>query len=80
MTQYEKLRVENGRLVITDARAIPQSDLSAECFKFRGLVARDDCEARDTDECGGQAIRKTLKNELGRNVPLGRPIETEGSK
>jgi hypothetical protein len=48
-----------------------QSRMTGECWliQFRGLAACEDCEALDTPDCGGQNIRKTLKNEKGFDIP-----------
>lgn len=53
-------------------KEIPQNTLSAECWlvQINGLEACEDCELLNTEECGGQEIRKTLKNKLGLSVPL----------
>lgn len=56
------------------ARIVRQGDLTSECWmvQFRGLEACRDCEFRDTEDCGGQEIRKTLKNNKGKDIPLGK--------
>jgi hypothetical protein len=38
---------------------------------MRGLSECDTCPLKDTDECGGENIRKTGKNSLGYTVPVG---------
>ena len=59
---YQKAKVENGQLVITESKVIDQSKLTSDCWliQFDGLSACQNCPARDTRECGGQAIRKRL--------------------
>lgn len=54
------------------AVSIPQDALSPECWliQFQGPKACDTCEVLDTDECGGQLIRKTGHNEKGYAVPI----------
>jgi len=54
-------------------RKIPQKQLSSECWfvQMRGLSECDTCPLKDTDECGGENIRKTGKNSLGYTVPVG---------
>ena len=54
------------------SRTVSQSNLSAECWlvQIQGLEYCKTCESKDTDECGGQEIRKTGKNEVGENVPI----------
>jgi len=58
------------------ARSIPQSELTAECWlvQMSGLDRCKLCEFVDTEECGGADIRKTGKNEKGYKVPLGEPL------
>lgn len=59
---YQKAKVENGRLVITESKEINQSELTDECWliQFEGLSACKTCKANLTPDCGGQAIRKRL--------------------
>lgn len=56
-----------------ETRLIPQKHLTSECWmvQFRGLKACEECEFKDTSECGGKAIRKKLMNVKGYKVPLG---------
>lgn len=70
--KYATLAMEAGQLVETNARMIPQGKLTPECWliQMRGFEACDDCEFRDTDECGGQHIRRTGRNAAGYKVPL----------
>lgn len=53
-------------------RTIKQDKLSSECWmiQFQGLEACRNCPYKNTAECGGKAIRKTLMNEKGHKVPL----------
>lgn len=59
---YQKARVENNKLVITESKEIDQSKLTSDCFliQFDGLSACENCEALNTVDCGGQTIRKQL--------------------
>jgi positive regulator of sigma E activity len=59
-----------------DTMIVRQSQMTAECWliQFQGKKACDECEARDTGDCGGENIRKTGKNEKGFSVPLGSKI------
>ena len=61
---------------VTEARAIPQAQLSAECWEiqFRGVKACEQCPALGSLDCGGKNIRKTGKNEKGFTVPLGQEV------
>jgi|GEM_PF-1494583 len=54
-------------------RQTPTWKLTPECWavQFYGRQYCETCEFKDTDECGGQRIRKTGKNEKGYLVPLG---------
>lgn len=65
--------VEFGRdLKPVKAVTIDQASMTAECWsvQIKGLEACKSCELRDTDDCGGENIRKTGKNEKGFPVPL----------
>ncbi len=59
---YQKAKIENDQIVITESKVIDQSKLTSDCWliQFDGLAACENCEAKDTAECGGQAIRKQL--------------------
>jgi len=48
-----------------------QKRMTGECWliQLQGLGACTNCEALDTPECGGQNIRKTLKNKKGYDIP-----------
>lgn len=62
-----------NREIVSNTRIIPQKDLTGECWliQFQGLSACHNCEAVNTDECGGKKIRERLQNEKGISVPLG---------
>jgi len=62
---------------ITEARQADQSKLTAECWdvQFWGLEKCETCQWKDSDECGGQEIRKTGKNKKGYSVPIGKKID-----
>lgn len=55
------------------ARQIPQQMLTGECWMIQldGPWICKTCVALGTDDCTGQAIRKTGKNSKGHSVPLG---------
>lgn len=63
---YQKAKVVNGKMVITDTKVIDQSKLTSDCWliQFEGLVACESCPARDTSDCGGKVIRKRLEDEI----------------
>lgn len=54
-------------------RSIPQNQMTSECWmvQMHGLEECEKCELKDTNECGGENIRKTGKNSKGHPVPLG---------
>ncbi|KKN71222.1 hypothetical protein LCGC14_0422650 [marine sediment metagenome] len=59
---YQKAKIENGQVVITESKMIDQSKLTGECWliQFDGLSVCETCEVKDTADCGGQAIREQL--------------------
>lgn len=59
---YQKAKVVNGQIVITESKEIDQNKLTSECWliQFNGLSACETCGSKDTPECGGQMIRKRL--------------------
>ena len=60
---YQKAKIVDGQMVITESKVIDQSKLTSDCWliQFDGLAACANCEIKDTAECGGQAIRKRLE-------------------
>jgi len=58
------------------ARIIPQNQMTSECWsvQMEGLDACGKCPFRDTEDCGGENIRKTGKNSRGVFVPLGTEV------
>ena len=69
---YNPIRSQNSQLKGAINMMIKQSSMTAECWliQFSGLTACKSCEAKDTEDCGGIEIRKTLKNSKGFPVPL----------
>lgn len=59
---YQKGKIKNGQIVITESRVIDQSKLTSDCWLIQldGLSACETCELLNTPNCGGQAIRKRL--------------------
>ncbi len=59
---YQKAKIENGQVIITESKEIKQSELTSDCWpiQFNGLSACKTCEFVNTAECGGQTIRKQL--------------------
>ncbi len=61
---YQKAKIVNDQIVITESKEIDQNKLTSDCWliQFNGLSACKTCEALNTSDCGGQAIRKRLIN------------------
>jgi hypothetical protein len=59
-------------MTVKAIRTINSAHLTSECWQvqFEGLEACETCEYRDTENCGGQEIRETGKNDMGYKVPL----------
>ena len=55
---------------VTNVKTIKQRDLIFDCWFIQvfGIEACNDCEVLDTDECGGQEIRKKLLENLEQNI------------
>jgi len=53
-------------------KIISQKMLSTECWFVQvwGVEACEDCDYRDTQECGGKRILDTGSNTLGYKIPL----------
>ena len=54
-------------------RIIPQNQMTGECWSVQmgGLEACEKCTYKDTEDCGGENIRKIGKNRGGYVVPIG---------
>ena len=50
-------------------KTMKQSNLTSECFLIQmfGIEKCKDCESLNTDECGGQEIRKRILKENDKN-------------
>jgi hypothetical protein len=61
---YQEGYVENGQLKFKNKKEIDQKNLTSDCWliQFKGLKACENCEFKDTDECGGGETLKKLKN------------------
>ncbi len=57
---------------IIERKEIDQDKMTSECWEiqFSGIGACEECELKDTDECGGKGIRKSMKNSKGIDVPI----------
>jgi len=53
-------------------KQINQNQLTEECWLIQmwGLESCKNCEAFETEDCGGKEILKTKKNNRGFTVPL----------
>jgi hypothetical protein len=62
MFTCSEAKVENGQLVLTGTKQIDQSKLTSDCWlvQFNGLTACENCEARNTPDCGGGETLKRL--------------------
>lgn len=49
---YQKGKIIDGQLVITDSKEIDQNKLTSDCWliQFEGLAACKNCEFKDTSE------------------------------
>lgn len=63
MTTFQRMAVEDGRLVPTFTKVVNQAELTADCWliQFRGVKACEDCEFLNTPDCGGKSIRKAIR-------------------
>ena len=65
-----------------EIKSIKQSDLSSECWLIQmfGLSSCKNCEAFDTDDCGGKEILKNGFNEKGIDIPLQDQTQKKGKE
>jgi hypothetical protein len=59
---FQKATVNNGQVTITESKVVDQSKLTSDCFliQIEGIKACENCEFKDTKDCGGMKIRKRL--------------------
>jgi hypothetical protein len=64
--------VHDSQSAVAKVKSVRQANLTAECWLVQiwGKGQCERCGVKDTDECGGQNIRKTGKNEKGLEVPI----------
>ena len=62
---YQTAKIENGEIKITESKSIDQNKLTGDCWLIQmgGLSACKNCEALNTDDCGGRSIREQLLQE-----------------
>ena len=67
--KYQKMD-SDGK--VTTVNEVDQNQMTGECWliQLQGKSACETCEAKLTQDCGGQKIRDTGKNEKGFAVPL----------
>ena len=68
-----RTEMREGVLVELESKTIQQSNLSPECWYVQVWGVEKGCatcEFKDTEECGGENIRKTGKNDKGITVPI----------
>ena len=60
--KYNKAVVKNGQIEIVETKTIDQSNLTSDCWliQFNGLEACKNCKVKNTPDCGGGKILKTL--------------------
>ena len=63
---YKEGYLENGELKFKNEKEIEQSTLTSDCWliQFKGLMACNTCELKDTDECGGGDTLKRLTDKV----------------
>jgi len=51
---YQKAKIENGQIVITESKVMGQNKLTSDCWliQFNGLSACENCDIKDTPDCG----------------------------
>lgn len=56
---------------------VNQAHMTSECWmiQFKGLSACNDCEFKNTSQCGGPGIVLSGKNKKGYRVPLGKKLK-----
>jgi len=62
MFRYSKAKFENGQVILTETKQIDRNKLTSDCWpiQFSGLAACENCEARNTSDCGGGETLKKL--------------------
>ena len=52
----------NSDGTVTNIKTMKQSELTSECWMIQmfGIEKCDNCDVLNTDECGGQEIRKRI--------------------
>lgn len=61
--KYKEGYIENGQLKFKNAKQVDQNNLTSDCWliQFNGLDACENCELKNTDECGGGDTLAKLK-------------------
>lgn len=63
--EYKEMYLKNGQVKFKNIKQIDQSILTSDCWlvQFNGLVACENCEFKDTEECGGGKTLAKLKRQ-----------------
>ena len=62
--EYKEGYLENGELKFKNVKQIDQNKLTSDCWliQFRGLEACEDCDLKNTNQCGGgKTLKKFIK-------------------
>lgn len=64
--KFNKARIENGQIVITESIEVDQNKLTSNCWEIqiKGLTACNTCELKDTENCGGGKTLKQFHKKL----------------
>jgi hypothetical protein len=63
---FQKAIIEDGKVKITESKEVNQKSLTSDCWliQLEGPSACENCEARNTEECGGgESLRKLQKRK-----------------
>lgn len=69
--KVSKGKLVDGKLVATDTIEVNQNKLTSDCWliQFRGLSECENCDLKNTSECGGgETLNKLMTKKIkGRN-------------
>jgi hypothetical protein len=58
---FQKAIIEDGKVKITESKEVNQKILTSDCWliQLEGLRACENCDGRNTEDCGGgESLRK----------------------
>ena len=60
---FQKAIIEDGKVKITESKEVNQKSLTSDCWliQLEGLRACENCEAKNTKECGGGKSLRRLQ-------------------